>query len=114
MPLRAQVWPSTSSAAMAMAALLHDEPYYLGGLWALTFWRLTPQQYTAQIDAFVVRSHQPRTLRQPMVPQRADSRKQRQMMYRVELVAVLCMPPLRAKWVRAVAERARLAAHKKK
>lgn len=47
---------------MTVAALLRDEPYYLGGLWALTFWRLTTQQYTTRIDAFVVRSHQPRTL----------------------------------------------------
>ena len=61
-PLRAQARPSTSSAAMTVAALLQDEPYYLGGLWALTFWRLTPQQYTAQMDAFVIRSHRPRTL----------------------------------------------------
>jgi predicted transcriptional regulator of viral defense system len=61
-PLRAQTKPSTSSAAVTVAALLQDEPYYLGGLWALTYWRLTAQQYTAQIDAFVVRSHQPRTL----------------------------------------------------
>lgn len=61
-PLRAQAKPSTSSAVVSVAALLQDEPYYLGGLWALTYWRLTPQQYTAQMDAFVVRSHQPRTL----------------------------------------------------
>ncbi|HEY2516588.1 MAG TPA: type IV toxin-antitoxin system AbiEi family antitoxin [Polyangiaceae bacterium] len=61
-PLRAQSKPSTSSAAVEVAALLQDEPYYLGGLWALTYWRLTPQQYTAQMDAFVVRSHVPRTL----------------------------------------------------
>ncbi len=61
-PLRAQARPSMSSAAVTVAALLQDEPYYLGGLWALTFWRLTPQQYSARMDAFVVRSHQPRTL----------------------------------------------------
>jgi predicted transcriptional regulator of viral defense system len=61
-PLRAQARPSTSSAVVTLAALLQDEPYYLGGLWALTFWRLAPQQYAARMDAFVVRSHQPRTL----------------------------------------------------
>jgi len=61
-PLRAQARPRASSAVVAAAALLHDEPYYLGGLWALTHWRLSEQQYTAQLDAFVDRSHQPRTL----------------------------------------------------
>ena len=61
-PLRAQAKPSASSAAVTVAALLQDEPYYLGGLWALTYRRLTPQQYAAQMEAFVVRSHQPRTL----------------------------------------------------
>ena len=61
-PLRAQARPSTPSAAAMVAALLSDEPYYLGGLWALTNHRLTLQQYTTRIDAFVVRSHRPRTL----------------------------------------------------
>jgi predicted transcriptional regulator of viral defense system len=61
-PFRAQARPSTPSAAAMVAALLSDEPYYLGGLWALTYHRLTLQQYTTRLDAFVVRSHQPRTL----------------------------------------------------
>jgi predicted transcriptional regulator of viral defense system len=61
-PFRAQARPSTPSAAAMVAALLSDEPYYLGGLWALTYHRLTLQQYTTRIDAFVARSHQPRTL----------------------------------------------------
>ncbi len=61
-PFRAQARPSTPSAAAIVAALLSDEPYYLSGLWALTFHRLTLQQYTTRMDAFVARSHQPRTL----------------------------------------------------
>jgi predicted transcriptional regulator of viral defense system len=61
-PLRAQARRSTPSAATLVAALLADEPYYLGGLWALTHHRLSLQQYATRIDAFAVRSHQPRTL----------------------------------------------------
>jgi predicted transcriptional regulator of viral defense system len=61
-PLRAQARPTTPSAATLVAALLADEPYYLGGLWALTHHRLTLQQYATRIDAFVARDHQPRTL----------------------------------------------------
>src|SRR5436309_761939 len=36
-PMRAQAVPSTRSAAYSLGALLADEPYYLGGLWALSF-----------------------------------------------------------------------------
>ena len=61
-PLRAQARPTMPSAAALVAALLSDEPYYLGGLWALTHHRLTLQQYATRIDAFVTRGHQPRTL----------------------------------------------------
>ena len=61
-PLRAQGRPTTPSAATLVAALLSDEPYYLGGLWALTHHRLTLQQFATRIDAFVVRDHRPRTL----------------------------------------------------
>jgi predicted transcriptional regulator of viral defense system len=61
-PLRAQARPSTPSAAAVVAALLSDEPYYLGGLWALTHHRLTLQQFTTRVDAFTARNHQPRTL----------------------------------------------------
>jgi predicted transcriptional regulator of viral defense system len=61
-PLRAQARPSTPSAATMVAALLSDEPYYLGGLWALTYQRLTLQQYTTRIDVFVARNHRPRIL----------------------------------------------------
>ncbi|HEY8087941.1 MAG TPA: type IV toxin-antitoxin system AbiEi family antitoxin [Polyangiaceae bacterium] len=61
-PLRAQARPTTPSAAALVAALLSDEPYYLGGLWALTHHRLTLQQYATRMDAFVARDHQARTL----------------------------------------------------
>jgi predicted transcriptional regulator of viral defense system len=61
-PLRAQTRPTTPSAAALVGALLSDEPYYLGGLWALTHHRLTLQQYVTRMDVFVVRDHQPRTL----------------------------------------------------
>ncbi len=47
--------PTASSAAVMAAALLQGERYYLGGLWALTFHRLTEQQYTSTLDAFVAR-----------------------------------------------------------
>jgi predicted transcriptional regulator of viral defense system len=44
------------------AVLLQGEPYYLGGLWALTFHRLTEQQYVSVLDAFVARRHRSRRL----------------------------------------------------
>jgi predicted transcriptional regulator of viral defense system len=49
--------PSAASPVTTAAALLHDEPYYLGGLWALTHHRLTTQQQVSVIDAFVTRRH---------------------------------------------------------
>src|SRR5262245_59009991 len=52
-PLRSILDPVSSSAPAAVGALLHAEPYYLGGLWAFTFHRLTGQQYVSLIDAFV-------------------------------------------------------------
>ena len=61
-PLRAQARPAMPSAAALVAALLSEEPYYLGGLWALSHHRLTLQQYATRIDAFAVRDHQPRIL----------------------------------------------------
>jgi predicted transcriptional regulator of viral defense system len=45
------------------AVLLQGEPYYLGGLWALTFHRLTEQQYVSVVDAFVARRNWSRRLR---------------------------------------------------
>lgn len=61
-PMRAQARPTTPSSAALVAALLSDEPYYLGGLWALTHHRLTPQQYATRMDAFVARGHRPRAM----------------------------------------------------
>ena len=54
-PLRTMNRLTVSSAPVMAAALLQDERYYLGGLWALTFHRLTGQQYTSTLDAFVAR-----------------------------------------------------------
>ena len=54
-PLRTLARPTVTSAAVQAAVLLQTEPYYLGGLWALTFHRLTEQQYVSALDAFVAR-----------------------------------------------------------
>ncbi len=54
-PLRALTRPATASAVVLAAAALQGKRYYLGGLWALTFHRLTGQQFTSVIDAFVTR-----------------------------------------------------------
>lgn len=61
-PLRTLSRPSAPSAAVLAAALLQGEPCYLGGLWALTFHRLTDQQYTSTLDAFLARRHPARRL----------------------------------------------------
>lgn len=61
-PLRTLNHPTTPSAPVLAAALLQGERYYLGGLWALTFHRLSPQQYTSTLDAFVMRPHANRRL----------------------------------------------------
>jgi predicted transcriptional regulator of viral defense system len=42
--------------------LLHAELYYVGGLWAFTYHRLTTQHYVSVLDAFVGRRHLPREL----------------------------------------------------
>jgi predicted transcriptional regulator of viral defense system len=54
-PLRTLSRPTAPSAAVQVAAALQGEQYYLGGLWALTFHRLTEQQYASVLDAFVAR-----------------------------------------------------------
>jgi predicted transcriptional regulator of viral defense system len=54
--------PTAPSAAVQAAVLLQGEPYYLGGLWALTFHRLTEQQYVSVLDAFVSRRRRSRRL----------------------------------------------------
>ncbi|WP_248345743.1 type IV toxin-antitoxin system AbiEi family antitoxin domain-containing protein [Anaeromyxobacter paludicola] len=61
-PLRTLNRATTPSAAVLAAALLQGEPYYLGGRWALTFHRLTEQQYSSALDAFAARRHQGRRL----------------------------------------------------
>lgn len=61
-PFRSLLRPTSSSAPMVLAALLHAEPYYLGGLWALTQHGLTSQQYASSLDAFVARPRRARSL----------------------------------------------------
>ncbi|HZZ84887.1 MAG TPA: type IV toxin-antitoxin system AbiEi family antitoxin [Anaeromyxobacteraceae bacterium] len=61
-PLRTLNRATVPSAAVLAAALLQGERYYLGGRWALTFHRLTEQQYSSALDAFVTRRHQGRRL----------------------------------------------------
>jgi len=61
-PLRTLNRSTAPSAAVLAAALLQGEPYYLGGRWALTFHRLTEQQYASTLDAFVARRHPGRRL----------------------------------------------------
>jgi predicted transcriptional regulator of viral defense system len=61
-PLRTQSRPTTVSAAVQTAILLQGELYYLSGLWAMTFHRLTEQQYVSVVDAFVDRRHPGRRL----------------------------------------------------
>lgn len=52
-PFRSLVRATERSLPLAVEALLHDEPHYLGGLWALSFHRLTEQRYASALDAFV-------------------------------------------------------------
>lgn len=61
-PLRTLNRATAPSAPVLAAALLQGEPYYLGGLWALTLHRLTEQQYASTLDAFVARRHEARGL----------------------------------------------------
>jgi predicted transcriptional regulator of viral defense system len=56
-PLRTLSRATVASAPVQAAVLLQGEPYYLGGLWALTFHRLTDQQYVSVLDVFVARRH---------------------------------------------------------
>lgn len=61
-PVRAQERPTILSPAVEAAALLSDEPYYLGGLWAFSFHRLSTQRFVSRIDAFISRRSRPRKL----------------------------------------------------
>lgn len=53
-PIRMLVHPSSASAVVELAALLHDVPHYIGGLWALSHHGMTTQRYLA-LDAFLTR-----------------------------------------------------------
>jgi predicted transcriptional regulator of viral defense system len=61
-PLRTQGRPTAASAQVIAAALLQDEAFYLGGLWALTFHRLSDQQYVSDLDVFVAKRHPARAV----------------------------------------------------
>lgn len=50
------------SAPVIAAALLADEPYYLGGWWGVTIHHLSQQQYGSLLDAYVTREHRRRRL----------------------------------------------------
>lgn len=62
-PFRSLSRPRAVSSAVVAAALLADEPYYLGGWWAFSLHRLTQQMYGALLDAYVTRERRPRRLR---------------------------------------------------
>lgn len=52
-PLRAAGVPWSAPEVVAVANLLADRPYYVGGAVALTLHRLTTQQYFSVVDVFV-------------------------------------------------------------
>jgi len=54
--------PETASSSVIAAQLLEGQTYYLGGLWALTFHRLTTQSHASILDAFVTKKHRARIL----------------------------------------------------
>ncbi len=51
----------TPTAAVVVTQML-DEPHYLGGWWAFSFHRLTPQIHASRIDAFVTKWRSTRTI----------------------------------------------------
>lgn len=61
-PFRSLSRPTAPSAVMSLAVLLRAERYYLGGLWAASFHRLTEQQNVSILDAFTERHHLAREL----------------------------------------------------
>jgi predicted transcriptional regulator of viral defense system len=61
-PLRSLLRPTRPSSPFVLGVLLHSEPYYLGGRWALAHHGLTGQQVVSLLDAFVTRRRPPRTL----------------------------------------------------
>jgi predicted transcriptional regulator of viral defense system len=62
-PFRSLSRPRAVSAPVVAAALLADEPYYLGGWWAFSVHRLSQQVYGSILDAYAIREHRPRRLR---------------------------------------------------
>jgi predicted transcriptional regulator of viral defense system len=62
-PLRSLSRPRSVSAAVVAAALLADEPYYLGGWWAYSLHRLSQQMYASLLDAYVTRERRHRQLK---------------------------------------------------
>jgi predicted transcriptional regulator of viral defense system len=61
-PFRSLLRPIANSSATSVAALLQNRPYYLGGLWAFGFHRLTQQEYASSLDVFVTSRLLPRQL----------------------------------------------------
>lgn len=61
-PLRAVPKRASPSAPVLAAHLLLGSTYYLGGLWGLTHHRLSTQQYTTVLDAFVTGKRRTRNL----------------------------------------------------
>ena len=61
-PFRSLLRPTVPSAPVALAAFLHDEPYFVGGLWAFAHHGFTDQQYASTLDAFVTRVRPSRTM----------------------------------------------------
>jgi predicted transcriptional regulator of viral defense system len=61
-PFRTLLRRSTPSSILLVNVLLHDQPHYLGGLWAFTHHHLTTQQYLTVLDAFVTRYQPARDL----------------------------------------------------
>ena len=59
-PLRSLLRPTRPSSPFVLGVLLHSEPYYLGGRWALAHHGLTGQQVVSLLDAFVTRRRPPR------------------------------------------------------
>lgn len=61
-PLRSLARRQAISSAVATAAILAEEPYYLGGWWALSLHRLRQQFYSSRLDAYVTRERRSRVL----------------------------------------------------
>jgi predicted transcriptional regulator of viral defense system len=62
-PFRSLSRPRAVSAPVVAAALLSDEPHYLGGWWAFSVHRLTQQVYGAILVAYAIRERRSWRLR---------------------------------------------------